>query len=127
MPLHPDFPERVEGDRWNQPDPIADIIYALDAAASSGLTLGDLAEVTEYDISSHGLKWSPGSDAIGSELQMTLLGRLQDGRWFSLDAWNDYTGWGCQDRCDIYIGDTREDVIANGLTAEGRNALGVTL
>lgn len=126
MALHPDFPERAASNQsWDQPDPLGDIISALDYA-NGGVTIGDIAEVVAYDITSNDSKWSPGR-RVGSELSMTLLGRLHDGRWFGLEAGNDFTGWGCMgDQADLYVSDSREDVILNGLTAEGRNALGVT-
>lgn len=125
-PLHPDWPVASDGKHyWDQPDPIADLISALDCAGAT-VALDDIAAVTEYDVTSDDGKWAPGG-TVATELSMTLLGMLRDGRWFALEAGNDYTGWGCQDFADLYIGATREDVIANGLTTEGRNTLGVSL
>ncbi len=139
--LHKDFPTLFEpthsGDlgatlydpSWNLGDPLYDIQVALEVAmAASGdkLTLWDLDEVTDYYVSSHEKVWEPGQ-SVGSELNLYLIARLKDGRWIGLDAWNDYTGWGCQDGADVYFGDSREDVIANGITNDGRSALGLPL
>lgn len=126
MRLHRDFPEiEVQGDEsyWSYPDPYADIAAALNVASTS-TTLTDIAAVERYHIASHGVTWEPGS-TIDSELELVLLGRLGDGRWFGLEAWNDYTGWGCGEGADFYVGDSEDDVILNGLTQEGRAALAV--
>lgn len=130
MPLHPDFPEATTSEhRWDQPTPLDDIASAFEVAGVEGVTFEDIASVTHYSIDYHGVKWepAPGDSGGGTELGMVLLGTLNDGRWFGLEAWNDYTGWGCQDNADLYVGPTREDVIANGITADGRAALGVSL
>lgn len=77
------------------------------------------------DYGSEGVQgWEMGQE-VGTEMTMVVLGELQDGRWFGLEAWNDYTGWDCQDGADIYIGESRIDVVLNGLTQEGRSALGI--
>ena len=144
MRLHPDFPdfEPAETDSdyyWDYPIPYDEIQAALkhyptvQAAAPLGEkldapTLADLAEVTHYSISWHGQPYRPGGDDNGgSELMLVLLGTLKDGRWFALTAWNDYTGWGCQDHCDIRISESRDDVIRFGLDNEGRETLGLPL
>jgi hypothetical protein len=125
--IHVDFPDLPEkGTRsWDMPVPLDDIQTALEQGGGRA-DLWDVAEVTEYAIDYHGTPWSPGSGG-GSELGLVLVARLKDGRWLGLEAWNDYTGWGCQDGSDLYIGPTREDVIANGITNDGRSALGLEL
>ena len=125
--LHPDWPEVIDGKRfWEQPHPLADVISALDFAPGE-VGLSDLATVELYAIDSNDGQWSPGR-TVGTEVSMTLLGTLADGRWFALEAGNDYTGWGCLgDQADLYVGDTRDDVIRNGLTTEGRNQLGLSI
>jgi hypothetical protein len=132
MRLHPDFPEAPAGaDRWDLPAPLDDIASAFGAqygTQKDPVALDQVATVDRYFIDSNGGQWTPETpDAGGSEVTLVLLGTLKDGRWFGLEAWNDYTGWGCQDGCDIYVGPTREDVVANGLTVEGRNHLGLSL
>lgn len=130
--LHPTLPplppiETVKAATWDLPTPLDDIAYALERASDAGsIGLWHLAEVTDVSISYHGSPYSltdktPG----GTELQLCLVAQLTDGRWIGLEAWNDYTGWGCQDGADAYIGDTRDDVIANGITNDGRSALGL--
>lgn len=39
------------------------------------------------------------------------VGTLTDGRWFSLTAWCDYTGWGCQDGGEHYVDATRDGAL----------------
>ena len=125
--LHPDWPETdLSGASWEKPDPFGDIECALHVARGGRpLVLADLASVTDYSIRSDDGEWQPGG-SIATELSMYILGTLKTGEWFALEAWNDYTGWGCQDGADLYIGPTREDVIANGVTNDGRSALGIT-
>lgn len=112
--------------------------HSIEAAASDTATAGapsqpttpitvaHIAEVDAYAISYHGLKWSPGGDT-GSELQLYAILRLVDGRWASLESWNDYTGWGCQDGATLRIGPDRDSVVRFGLTEDGRRALGLNL
>ncbi len=126
--LHPDFPATPEKgtSTWDMPSPLNDIEAAL-AAAGGRADIWDIAEVTDWSISHHGIDWTKGGSG-GSELSMFLIARLKPGRvaeWVALEAWNDFTGWGCQDGADAYYGPTREDVIANGLTNDGRSALGM--
>jgi hypothetical protein len=54
------------------------------------------------------------------------VGRLNDGRWFAVEAWNDYTGWGCQDSADVLAGATEEYVVYQGLGVDARKRLGYT-
>lgn len=83
----------------------------------------DIAEALRYSISYHGTEWTSGE--TGTELNLYAVLRLKDGRWASLEAWNDYTGWGCQDGATVRIGATREAVTRFGLTDAGRRALGM--
>jgi hypothetical protein len=55
------------------------------------------------------------------------LFRLKDGRYASLEAGCDYTGWDCQSGGDANVGTTKEDVIRFGLTLDARRRLGLTL
>jgi hypothetical protein len=129
--LHADLPDLPAAETikstWDLPTPLDDIATALQQAPAAGnITLWYLAEVTDVHVNYHGAQWTPeDANPGGSELQLYLVGRLHDGRWIALEAWNDYTGWGCQDGSEAYIGVTREDVIANGITNDGRSALGM--
>jgi hypothetical protein len=68
------------------------------------------------------------SNDVGTELDMVALLELNDGRWASLEAGNDYTGWGCMgDFAAVRIGSTREAVIRYGLTKESRARLRLAL
>lgn len=120
---------------WPHDDLRSDFQYALDAwggTRSIGvpgeplphLTEGDVAEVVRWYVSYHGYdRWQPGDDT-GTELTLAAVLRLHDGRWASVVAWNDYTGWGCQDGADIRIGATVDEVVAQGLDQESRVLLG---
>lgn len=89
------------------------------------LTMADIARVDTYAISYHDQRWTPGEDNGGTELALYALLELADGRWASLEAWNDYTGWGCQDGSTVRIGTDRDTVVRFGLADEGRRALGL--
>jgi hypothetical protein len=137
MKLHPDWPDfDLTEERWGLPQPVSDLAYALDLSPvmtaettprpTEPILLQDISRVDRYDISYHGSPWVRDDDVSGgSELSMTLLAELSDGRWLSVEAWNDYTGWGCQDGSELRVGDTRERVISQGLTAAARKSLGL--
>lgn len=55
------------------------------------------------------------------------IGRVSDGRWFSLEAWCDYTGWDCKAGGSCQVAATREAVIRFGTSAEGRKRMGLQL
>lgn len=55
------------------------------------------------------------------------VGRLADGRWFTLSAWCDYTGWGCQDGCTRRIAETQAAIVRLALTDDERSRLGIVL
>ncbi|NUS57064.1 MAG: hypothetical protein HOV66_19740 [Streptomycetaceae bacterium] len=125
--LHPDWPALDAGiGTYSMPDPYGDVASACEAYGS-GIRFHDIATVTDYLIEGNGGRWTPERPVNpGSELAIVLLGTLRDGRWFALEGWNDYTGWGCQDNVDTFIGASREDAIRNGLTVEGRHHLGLS-
>lgn len=54
-----------------------------------------------------------------------LLGRLPDGRYVTCEAWNDSTGWGCQDGRTWTVADTLHAAVTRGLSEEARSALGL--
>jgi hypothetical protein len=63
-------------------------------------------------------------DGPGSEQEMVALVRLCSGRWASVAAGNDYTGWGCQgDYVRWRVATDRADVVRNGLSAGERRSL----
>ena len=134
--LHPDWPPfDTAAKSYNLPEPVSDLQYALSeyptwgtATAPSekteGFQIAEVERVVRYHVSYHSEVWTPTNDAGGTELSLYVVGQLIDGRWFSVVAWNDYTGWGCQDGSDVRIGDTEEQVVAFGLDQEGRRLLG---
>lgn len=60
-----------------------------------------------------------------SSVECYAVVRLTDGRWASLSAWADTTGWGCQDGVTWHIGESQEQVERWGLDDDGRKALGI--
>jgi len=54
------------------------------------------------------------------------LGRLRDGRWFSLTAGCDYTGWDCKAGGTATVGGDKESVIRFGLSVAERERLGLS-
>lgn len=88
----------------------------------------DVEEITNWFVSYHGGgRYVAGIGDTGSELTLSAILRLRDGRWASVQAWNDYTGWGCQDGSTVAVGATKEQVIRLGLDEEGRKQLGMVL
>ncbi|MEO3856121.1 hypothetical protein [Acrocarpospora sp. B8E8] len=94
------------------------------SVAADPITVAHVAAVDCYAISYHDQPWKPG-DPVGSELELTAILRLTDGRWASVESWNDYTGWDCRDGSTIRIGADRDSVIRWGLTESGRARLGL--
>lgn len=139
--LHPDWPEAdlSTEHHWDLPVPVDDLAYALtespDTTVASSdpsrptdrIALTDIAEVERYYVAYGSSVWTPTNGEGGTDLDMVLLMRLTDGRWASVTAWNDYTGWGCQDASYVKVGATRDDVIRYGLDNEGRERLGLKL
>lgn len=140
--LHADFPDvelpagEPEYGYYNLPAPLCDIATALSYEGVSqkaatplpsdierAVLIGDLAEVVRYYAEYNDVRWMPGNDG-GSELVLVVVAKTTDGRWVSIEAWNDYTGWGCQDGSDVRIGGTEDQVVRFGLTEDARRRLG---
>lgn len=85
---------------------------------------GDVEAVVHWYASYHDIRYLPGGDT-GTELQLYAVLRLRDGRWVALEAWTDYTGWGCQDGTEIKVGATYRQVVDLGLSQGARIALGL--
>ena len=58
---------------------------------------------------------------------LIALGTLCDGRWFVVEAWRDYTGWGCKDGGSVRVGADRATVERFGLSNEARQRFGIVL
>lgn len=54
-----------------------------------------------------------------------IAGRLNDGRWFYLSAWCDYTGWDCQAGGQAWIADDRDSIVQFGIPATTRECWGL--
>lgn len=119
---------------WPHEDLADDFERALERADTRTIGIGsaevpclsasNVAEVVAWHVSYHNEgKWQPGMD-VGTELDLHALLRLTDGRWASVVAWNDYTGWDCQDGADVRIGPDKPSVIWHGLDSGSRELLG---
>jgi hypothetical protein len=140
--LHPDWPEAdlIEPGEYDTyydlPTPLDDLGHALGVeygqmSASSipspveePVRLHDLAEVVRYYVEHHDEVWTPAYPGGGTELKLIVVARTKDGRWVAVEAWNDYTGWGCQDDSDIRIGASEDQVVRYGLSNDARARLG---
>ena len=139
--VHPDWPPIKSAQSWDSDAPTDDLVYALGdgyprfytadepgpSRPTGPILLGDIERIDRYHVDYGGSKWTPDNRDGGSELNMVLLCELRDGRWASIVAWNDYTGWGCQDGVDVRVGATRENVVRYGLDNEQRGLLGESL
>jgi hypothetical protein len=68
------------------------------------------------------------NDGGYDDTDYAALVELWDGRWATVHAGNDSTGWGCQgDYVDWRIFKTRDEAIAQGLTNESRRWLQLDL
>lgn len=109
-------------DEWYMLEtPMADFLYALREKGFEPL------EVLRIDLGAAfygGWAWKPG-ESTGSELSLYVLAELTDDTWMALEAWNDYTGWGCMDGVDVTTWTSREAAIQRGLSQSGRIALGL--
>lgn len=134
--LHPDWPEADLGaNSWDLPAPVDELESALDGGdfgtatgpshPADPVALTDIARVVRYAVSWHGEGDQTGPEfSSGTELDLALVAELVDGRWISIVAWNDYTGWGCQDGSDVRVGDTEQQVVEFGLDESSRQRLG---
>lgn len=81
----------------------------------------DVAEVVDCWFNHNG---DPADEGTGTELHVYAVVRFTDGRWGYVEAWNDFTGWGCQDGIDWRISDEGpERLYEVGMTDEGRARL----
>ena len=67
------------------------------------------------------------SEGENDDLSWMIYGLLEDGRWFFIDAWCDYTGWDCQAGGTVTIADSREECERFALTDDARNRMAVVL
>ncbi|MCW5953406.1 MAG: hypothetical protein KIT69_14225 [Propionibacteriaceae bacterium] len=104
--------------------PTADLAAALNYYGPAGVSIDSVKRIHHGYASYHGDEWTGGDEGIDTELDLAVVAELWDGRWIAVVASNDYTGWGCRDSADVYVGPTREDVIANGLDQGYRVILG---
>lgn len=52
---------------------------------------------------------------------------LNDGRFISISAWCDYTGWDCRGGGIIFVGGTEEEIIRFGTDLDARRRLNLLL
>jgi hypothetical protein len=82
---------------------------------------GSDAEWTRKDVSRI-IALSPG-DNDGPD--WLICGRLKDGRFFSLAAGCDYTGWDCQAGGSAVVAGSEDDILRFGLTESEAERLGL--
>lgn len=95
----------------------------LNPGPGETITLDDIDSIELYHLSYNGEKTLP-DDAGGTELELIIVGTLNDGRWLFVEAWNDYTGWGCRDGSVVRTAATLPEIVA-GLTPDSRRELGL--
>lgn len=87
------------------------------------------SEVAPVDIESVSHFWAT-SSGFGpcSDQELVAVFKLRDGRYASVHAGNDCTGWGCQgDYVDWRIADTYQEIVEQGLTKSDRVTFNVSL
>lgn len=111
------LPEKIRGYDWYQAFAYADDPVAVTGAHVSTASF-DRADVKEVIATSEGEH--DGANWVG-------VFELRDGRFASLSAGCDYTGWDCQAGGDSHVAGTREDIIKFGLDVGERDRLGLLL
>lgn len=100
---------------WREAFYFANTIRTATACASDGFTIEDVTEILKADCGENdGDSW-------------IMVGKLKDGRVFFLDAWCDYTGWGCQAGGDAQVADSLENLVRYGMDEKGRERLGYAI
>ncbi len=61
----------------------------------------------------------------GGSIDIRYVGKTPTGTFIALEAWADYTGWGCQDGADLVERDTLDEVVRDGVTMEAAGLLGI--
>jgi len=113
----------TENGPWNYSTPTGDIAYAI-SESKGAIKLNQVEKILNGWAQYHyDGKWEPGKP-VGSELVLYVTGKLKNGKYFALEAGNDYTGWGCMgDYVSVTIHYNLDDLINNGLTQEARTLL----
>ena len=96
---------------WQSAFEYASIIRTASECSKDGFGMHDVAEV---------LAWSEGENDGPSWL---MVGKLNDGRYFFLDAGCDYTGWDCKAGGDAQVASTLDRLKRYGMTEEARERL----
>lgn len=119
----------MRGEWTLQDRPAQDTVGAIDWQKYD--IRGGLEAVDKWDILAGGEGPFPKADDVAEtlgiciedrdygEARLRMLGRLQDGRYFFVDAECDTTGWDCQTSGRGYIGRDRAEVEMH-MTAEDR-------
>jgi hypothetical protein len=99
---------------------------------------GDYSKVTHVEFTTEKVHTSPFnredvveiiamSEGENDGPNWLIVGHLNDGRYFSLDAGCDYTGWDCQANGFAQVAATKDDIIRLGLGDPERKRLCLTL
>lgn len=65
------------------------------------------------------------SEGERDEANWLIYGKLRDGRYFSISAGCDYTGWDCQASGVAFVAETKQEIEMLGLDPSERVRLGV--
>ena len=66
-------------------------------------------------------------EGCNDEDSWECYGKLNDGRYFCLEAWCDYTGWDCQSGGKSFVAGSKEEIEQFGLTEASRMLFKVVL
>lgn len=80
----------------------------------------DLAKSLEH------IAYHVSSPEGGGSIDIRYVGKTPTGSFIALEAWADYTGWGCQDGADLVERETFDEVVRDGVTMEAAGILGIT-
>lgn len=107
--------EMKESYDWSEAFSYASNVRTATNCSGELFGIDDVAEILQYDEGQNdGDSW-------------IMVGKLNDGRFFFLDAWCDYTGWDCQASGDAQVADTLENLHRFGMDEAARVRLGITL
>lgn len=61
----------------------------------------------------------------GGSIELEAMLRMKDGTFTTIDAWADYTGWGCQDSVQYRTHRSQGEAYMLGLSDRGREWFGI--
>lgn len=92
------------------------------AARGAQVSAGSTCSAAGFDLSDVDVILAA-SEGENDAASWVCCGRLDDGRYFYVTAWCDYTGWDCRSGGTAYVADTIELLWQFGMDDEGRRRL----